>query len=113
GADGQAELWASKDAAGEASLDPELWASWHASRKGSAMLEIRRKITVQTMSFDTIVAAAGGRADIVKLDCEGGEYSAVLDANPGAWATVERLFLEYHPVGGHDLEDLRGRLTRL
>jgi hypothetical protein len=63
------------------------------------------------MSFDAIVAAAGGRADIVKMDCEGGEYAAILEASSGAWAKVEQLFLEYHPVAGHHVEELRGRLS--
>jgi FkbM family methyltransferase len=95
GADGEAELWASEDASCEASLTP-----------GTG-----RRVTVRTMSFDSIVAAAGGRADIVKLDCEGGEYAAVLEASSGVWATVEQLFLEYHPVVGHHFEELRGRLS--
>jgi hypothetical protein len=62
------------------------------------------------MSFDSIVTSAGGRADIVKLDCEGGEYPAILEASSGVWAMVERLFLEYHPVAGHNFEQLRVRL---
>jgi hypothetical protein len=62
------------------------------------------------MSFDSIVAVAGGRADIVKLDCEGGEYPAILETSSGAWTTVERLFLEYHPVAGHSFEELGARL---
>ena len=97
GADGEAELWASEDASCAASLTPGTGG----------------KVTVRTMSFDSIVAAAGGRADIVKLDCEGGEYAAVLEASSGAWATVEQLFLEYHQVAGHDFEELHGRLSEV
>jgi hypothetical protein len=63
------------------------------------------------MTFDSIVAAAGGRADIVKMDCEGGEYAAILEASSEAWATVEQLFLEYHPLPGHCFEELGGRLS--
>ncbi|HVD04254.1 MAG TPA: FkbM family methyltransferase [Candidatus Dormibacteraeota bacterium] len=110
-ADGEAELWASEDACTEASLEAELWASWHASNKASLPPITGRKVEVRTMCFDSIVAAAGGRADIVKLDCEGGEYAAVLTASSGVWATVEQLFLEYHPVAGHHFQELHRRLS--
>lgn len=113
GADGEAELWASKDASGAASLDAELWASWHESGEASLTPGTERKVRVRTMSFESIVAAAGGRADIVKLDCEGGEYPAVLEAPSEVWVSVERLFLEYHPITGHDFEELRARLSEL
>jgi FkbM family methyltransferase len=111
GTDGEAQLWASKDASGAASLDAELWASSQPSGAASLMPGTGRTVTVRTMTFDSIVAAAGGRADIVKLDCEGGEYAAVLQASSGAWATVEQLFLEYHPIAGHHFEELCGRLS--
>jgi FkbM family methyltransferase len=111
GTDGEAELWGSEDASGAASLDSELWASWQRTGAASLTAGKGRRVTVRTMTFDSIVAAAGGRADIVKLDCEGGEYDAVLKASPQAWATVEDLFLEYHPVTGHDFEELYGRLS--
>ena len=94
-ADGEADLWAPEDVSSEASLTP-----------GTG-----RKVTVWAMSFASVVAAAGGRVDIVKLDCEGGEYAAVLEASEEAWATVEQLFLEYHPVAGNHFEELRVRLS--
>ncbi|MDA8393963.1 MAG: FkbM family methyltransferase [Candidatus Dormibacteria bacterium] len=93
-ADGAAELWTPEDASCAASLTP-----------GEG-----QQVTVRTMSFDAVVAAAGGRADIVKLDCEGGEYAAVLDGSSDAWAMVEQLFLEYHPITGRRFEELSGRL---
>jgi hypothetical protein len=65
------------------------------------------------MRFESIVAATGGRADVVKLDCEGGEYPAVLEASATAWATVQRLFIEYHPIAGHHFWELHDRLTEL
>jgi FkbM family methyltransferase len=97
------------DAEGEA----ELWSSEDASCDASLTLRIGRKVTVRTMSFDSIAAVAGGRPDIVKLDCEGGEYAAILGSSSRVWAAVEQLFLEYHPVAGHHFEELRARLSEL
>jgi FkbM family methyltransferase len=93
--DGEADLWAPEEVSSRASL---------ASGMG-------RKVTVRAMSFDSVAAAAGGRIDIVKLDCEGGEYAAVLGASSEAWSAVEQLILEYHSVAGHHFEELRVRLS--
>lgn len=64
------------------------------------------------MSFDSVLAVAGGWVDIAKLDCAGGEYAAVWKACSEAWATVEQLILEYHPVAGSHFEELRVRLSK-
>ncbi len=112
-ADGEAELWASNDGSTEASLDADLWASWHPSSVVPETSKAGRRVTVRTMRFESLVAAAGGRADVVKLDCEGGEYPAVLEASPTAWATVQRLFIEYHPIAGHHFREISDRLTEL
>ena len=93
-ADGEAELWATEEASSEASL-----------RSGRG-----KRVTVATMSFDSIVTAAGGRIQIAKLDCEGGEYASILGSSSESWATVEQLFLEYHPVVGHHFHELTDRL---
>lgn len=96
--DGEIDLWGTDDVSCEASVIA-----------GSG----GHPTTVTAMSFDSLVALAGGRPDIVKLDCEGGEYAAVLCASETSWATVQELFLEYHPVPGHTFGEIRTRLALL
>jgi FkbM family methyltransferase len=45
--------------------------------------------------------------DVVKIDCEGGEYDAVLGSDASAWRSVRRVVLEYHPHDRHGWPDLR------
>jgi FkbM family methyltransferase len=61
---------------------------------------------VETESFDD-VAARFGPIDVVKIDCEGGEYDAVLASSPASWASVRRLVLEYHSHERHGWPELR------
>lgn len=64
-------------------------------------------VTVQTTTFDAIVDELGGVAEVVKIDCEGGEYDLVFGSSPGSWAGVQRVVLEYHPHPGHTWPELR------
>ncbi|MHB1523800.1 MAG: FkbM family methyltransferase [Candidatus Dormibacteria bacterium] len=66
--------------------------------------------SVVATTFDTIVSGMDGSPDIVKLDCEGGEYPAILESAMQTWEHVSEVFLEYHPVAGHSFAELRGRL---
>jgi len=95
-ADGETELWASENAFSSASLSP---------RKGGM-------VTVQGMSFGSLVATAGGKAEIVSLSCLGGELAAIAEAYAEVWATVEQLFLEYGPTASQHFEEMRARLGR-
>ena len=65
---------------------------------------------VVATTFDAIVASLGGSPDIVKLDCEGGEYPAILAGAKQIWEQVDEVLLEYHPVVGHNFAELRGHL---
>ena len=56
---------------------------------------------VETISFDDAVAKIGLPVDLVKIDCEGGEYGLVLNSAPDSWSTVQRVVIEHHPVPGH------------
>ncbi|MST32787.1 FkbM family methyltransferase [Acidimicrobiaceae bacterium USS-CC1] len=96
--DGEVDLWGTDDVSCEAS-----------AIAGSG----GHPTPVTAMSFDSLLPLAGGRPDIVKLDCEGGEYAAVLCSAETSWATVQDLFLEYHPVPGHTFEEIRSRLAVL
>lgn len=57
---------------------------------------------VRTCSFDSLVHGLGDGPLIVKMDCEGGEYGAILRSKPESWSTVHWLFLEYHPNSTSD-----------
>jgi FkbM family methyltransferase len=64
---------------------------------------------VPAVSFDDAVVDAPGPVDIVKIDCEGGEYDLVLGSSPQSWAAVQRVVIEFHPVPGHSWDELRER----
>lgn len=64
-------------------------------------------VPVRTTTFDAIVTELGGIADVVKIDCEGGEYDLVLGSSPASWRRVQRIVLEYHPHPGHSWAELR------
>jgi FkbM family methyltransferase len=62
---------------------------------------------VATVAFDEAVADVGGPIDLIKMDCEGGEYDLVYNSSPESWASVQRLVLEYHTVEGQSWPELR------
>lgn len=62
---------------------------------------------VETIAFDEVVAALGAPVDLVKIDCEGGEYDLVLGSAPESWSSVQRIVIEHHPVPGHAWPELR------
>lgn len=67
----------------------------------------RSTITVRTATFDDAVAAAPAPFDVVKMDCEGGEYELVYASTKTNWASVHRVVMEYHPVSGQSWDELR------
>jgi FkbM family methyltransferase len=70
-------------------------------------------VVVAQTAFRTALDRLGGTADLVKLDCEGAEWSILEDAD--AWATVRHLTMEYHLWAreGSTFEDLLGLVERL
>jgi FkbM family methyltransferase len=64
-------------------------------------------VTVMTTTFDAAVRALAEPPNVVKIDCEGGEYDLVGASSPESWSSVERLVIEYHRVPGHSWEELR------
>jgi FkbM family methyltransferase len=91
---------------GTAEFDDNSGGSGTNSLVGSAQGTVAT-VTVQTTTFDAAVTAAGKPVDLVKIDCEGGEYELVQASSPENWASVQRLVLEYHPVPGHSDKELR------
>jgi FkbM family methyltransferase len=74
---------------------------------GADAPERRHAVEVPTTTFDAAVAAAPAPPDIVKMDCEGGEYALVYASAEASWASVSRVVMEYHPVPGESWEGLR------
>jgi len=64
--------------------------------------------SVPTVGFDDIAGQAPAPVDLVKIDCEGGEYALVKGSAPESWLSVQRVVLEYHPVPGETWAWLRG-----
>lgn len=73
----------------------------------------QRRIEVRTRPFSSIIAGAGEHIDLVKIDCEGGEYAIVIDSADRTWDAVDNVALEYHPVDGHSWDELDARLRGL
>ena len=48
----------------------------------------------------TLADAVGHGCDLVKLDCEGAEFEALLRADDETLRRAQRLFVEYHRIGG-------------
>lgn len=72
---------------------------------GADALDTRHAIEVPTTTFDIAVAAAA--PELVKMDCEGGEYALVYASSPESWASVQSVVMEYHPVAGESWDELR------
>jgi FkbM family methyltransferase len=69
---------------------------------------------VEVVAFEEVMNRLGGQADLVKLDCEGSEYSILLETPEVAWRGVARLLLEYEePLAGRSWRVLRRRLEIL
>jgi len=90
-----------------------LWESGDVSRESSTVKERGKPVPVRTVSLESLVLQAGGPPEVVKIDCEGGEYDAILSSPDWCWKGVRYLFLEHHPVAGHCFDELRDRLHRL
>jgi FkbM family methyltransferase len=75
---------------------------------GQDALDRRHTIEVPTTTFEKAVAAASAPPQLVKMDCEGGEYPLVYASSPDSWASVTHVVLEYHPVQGESWDELRG-----
>jgi len=71
------------------------------------------RTSVPCLSFDSVISQAGGRIDLVKIDCEGGEFDIILGTSHSAWRCVSRLVVEHHPVAGHSWAELETRLRSL
>lgn len=78
----------------------------------NAVVSVRHGCTVQVeaRAWAHISAAEPAGYDFVKMDCEGAEYSIILNSTARDWARVQAVLLEYHPVDGHDGTEVLSRL---
>lgn len=90
-----------------------LWELGDASCVSSTIEPGGTPVPVKTVSLASLVAHAGGPPEVVKIDCEGAEYDAILSSPDWCWKRVRYLFLEHHPVAGHCFGELRDRMHRL
>jgi len=98
--------------AGTARLLREVAGSCGSSLFPELAPEATSGIAVEVIDLATAFAASGG-PQLVKLDCEGGEYGIVFDSDPALWESVHCVLLEYHPVRGHSWTELQTRFARL
>jgi FkbM family methyltransferase len=77
---------------------------------GADALDRRHAIEVPTTTFDDAIAAAPSPPEVVKMDCEGGEYALVYASAKSSWDAVSRVVMEYHPVPGESWGELRSWL---
>lgn len=61
---------------------------------------------VRQVGLDELVAVAGGRIDLLKVDCEGAEFALFAGASEEALEACEHLAIEYHgsPMVTRDVE---------
>lgn len=68
----------------------------------SARVEVTE---VQAVTLADVLEPAGGRADLMKLDCEGGEYAVLDESNHLVLQQVRSVVGEYHLFGGHSRDE--------
>ena len=62
------------------------------------------KGTIPMVSLSTVVARAGGAVDLLKMDCEGGEWDILTEK--GALSCVKYIVMEYHLFDGRKFTEL-------
>lgn len=67
---------------------------------GDTSSERKRVVAVAVVGLADVLRAEGP-FHVVKLDCEGSEYDAILSTEAADWAGTYKVVVEYHPVGGH------------
>jgi len=62
---------------------------------------------------DYWIAAGKPKVDLLKIDCEGGEYKILEGADDAMMRTVDRVAMEVHPIEGFDPHAIYEKLERL
>jgi len=66
---------------------------------------------VKVMSFTDVMDSIDGPIDLLKMDCEGGEYDIVASASSAMLQRIQRFVLEYHPAPAEQVTRLFSTLT--
>jgi len=62
-----------------------------------------RSLTVECTTLADIFAEHSiERCDLLKIDCEGAEYDILYSLAKEFWLRIQKICMEYHPVGGVD-----------
>jgi len=63
------------------------------------------------IAFSTVLNRIGGEIDLLKIDCEGGEWDIFQNTEP--FQRVKLIRMEYHLLGGRTLDDLKKVADRI
>lgn len=67
---------------------------------GERDIEPEHGVTVSSIALEDAMARFGlARVDLLKLDCEGGEYDIILGSPAALFDRIERIVMEYHDFG--------------
>jgi FkbM family methyltransferase len=91
--------------AGRVSLDVNIAESVHSSSRADP------DGAIPQVALRTALDRLSGEVDLVKMDCEGGEWEMLEDAE--SWRRVRFLTLEYHLGNGADHDRIRSVLAKL
>ena len=68
-----------------------------APERDKTQVEFDRSISVRTYDLPGLMSAGGvDHVDLVKMDCEGGEYAFLRSLTDGDFARIDRFAIEYH-----------------
>jgi FkbM family methyltransferase len=84
-------------------LDPANTAGHSTVAHVSSAMVSARAITIEELFRQHHVTSVA----FLKIDCEGAEYQIVLNSPDELWQRVSNLAVEYHPIDGHDFQQLR------
>lgn len=69
-------------------------------------------VQVHTTTLESLTRQIGNPPHIVKIDCEGAEYEAILGSPAWCWQSACHVFLEHHPVAGYHFSQLQERFEQ-
>jgi FkbM family methyltransferase len=93
--------------AGLATVVNEKWSVLTTTRAG---VEEGRPAVVQLTLAELVDSFGVGKINLLKLDCEGAEYDALLSATRALLRQFQAIVAECHPVTGHHVSELEDHL---
>jgi len=96
------------DTTGTKTLHLKQESGWHSFWNDGT----QHSVDVETLTLDAICESAGGVIDLLKIDCEGGEYQALRGKETLLASSVRYVAMEYHERNGEHADELVEILTR-